>query len=274
MNGSADVRLPVGLWSNGRRHRMAVLRPMSGADQEFLTTFPASLSAAERTSHLLARCLTKVGPQQPGSLEAVRQLTTGDREFLLLHLRRITFGDRLETIVRCPRHGCDEPMEVPLTVTALVSAAPGDLDLSPVVERDGIRFRLPCGADLEAVADVARSAPSRAALWLFERCVEHADIQADTMEQVGRWMAELDPLAETRLSLACPACGHSFTSLLDAGTYLFEETTLRARHLYHEVHLLAYHYHWSEAEILGMTPAKRSRYITLLQDALRGEQRL
>jgi hypothetical protein len=36
------------------------------------------------------------------------------------------------------------------------------------------------------------------------------------------------------------------------------------------VHLLALHYHWSEAEILGMTQQKRRLYLDLLSDALSG----
>lgn len=39
-------------------------------------------------------------------------------------------------------------------------------------------------------------------------------------------------------------------------------------HLYHEVHQLAWHYHWSEREILAMSRAKRRRYLALLSREL------
>ncbi|HEX7048849.1 MAG TPA: hypothetical protein VF188_01455 [Longimicrobiales bacterium] len=38
--------------------------------------------------------------------------------------------------------------------------------------------------------------------------------------------------------------------------------------LYREVHHLAFHYHWSEAEILAMTRSKRQRYLSLLAQHL------
>ena len=38
--------------------------------------------------------------------------------------------------------------------------------------------------------------------------------------------------------------------------------------LYEELHLLALHYHWGEAEILGLTSAKRRRYLGLLASHL------
>ena len=81
-------------------------------------------------------------------------------------------------------------------------------------------------------------------------------------------MAALDPQAEIRLDLTCPECGHSFTSLLDASAYVFEENAQRSRELYHEVHQLAFRYHWSEESILAMTPPKRHRYLELIREAL------
>ena len=38
--------------------------------------------------------------------------------------------------------------------------------------------------------------------------------------------------------------------------------------LYREVHYLAYHYHWSEREIMEMPRAKRRRYIEVLADEI------
>jgi hypothetical protein len=38
--------------------------------------------------------------------------------------------------------------------------------------------------------------------------------------------------------------------------------------LFEEIHHLAYHYHWAEADILAMSRAKRRRYLALLADKL------
>lgn len=46
--------------------------------------------------------------------------------------------------------------------------------------------------------------------------------------------------------------------------------------LFRQVHTLALHYHWSQAEILGLSRACRLRYLALLDeylDALRGGER-
>jgi hypothetical protein len=76
------------------------------------------------------------------------------------------------------------------------------------------------------------------------------------------------------LNLTCPVCHHDFSALFDTATYLFQELHSRARHLYGEVHLLAFYYHWSEAEIMDMTARKRHLYLDLLTEALTEEGRL
>jgi hypothetical protein len=38
--------------------------------------------------------------------------------------------------------------------------------------------------------------------------------------------------------------------------------------LYREVHYLAYHYHWSEQEIMSMSQAKRRQYIAVLAEEI------
>ncbi len=42
--------------------------------------------------------------------------------------------------------------------------------------------------------------------------------------------------------------------------------------LYEEVHVLALHYHWSEAAILSLSVSKRKRYLGLLSNHLRARQ--
>jgi hypothetical protein len=58
--------------------------------------------------------------------------------------------------------------------------------------------------------------------------------------------------------------------VFDTATYLLQELDARAARLLEEVHALAFHYHWSEREILAMAPTRRERYLSLLADALRG----
>ena len=70
------------------------------------------------------------------------------------------------------------------------------------------------------------------------------------------------------LNVTCPECQKSFSALFDVGTYFFQEVAAGIQRLYRDVHLLAFYYHWGEAEIMRMTCKKRQRYLSLLTEAL------
>jgi len=281
MNLSTAVTLPGGLWQDGVCHRQAGLRPLTGEDEAFLLESGDLMSAAERTTALLARCLTRLGNlglAEPQSL--ARSLTVGDREALLLHLRRLTVGERLQCLLQCPDLDCGEKMDLELRVTDLVLppyAEPRPEHEATVGENGAthrVRFRLPTGADQEVVAPIASANPAAAADLLLRRCVlqmepdEGDELPESVKEALPPLLAELDPQAELLLNMHCPACRQPFTALFDTAAYFFQEISNRAAHLYRQVHLLAFYYHWSEVEIMGMTAVKRQRYLDLLAEAL------
>lgn len=265
MTGSIPITLPGGYWRNGVRQQDAFLRPLSGRDELFLLESGEGLSPAQRTTAIVARCLDL-------SEEAARELTAGDREAVLLHLRRATFGETLTSVLRCPHRDCDEQMDLELRVgDLLVDATP---DAAPVHEtRIGehtVRFRLPNGKDLEEAAAIATRDRGAAVRHVLERCVEGsggAPFELLLAELPAR-MAALDPQAELVLNLTCTRCGRAFTALFDTASFLFGELATHRKSLYREIHELAFHYHWSESEILGMTAARRRRYLDLLAEAL------
>ncbi len=277
----AAVTLPGGYWLDDGCYREARLRPVNSSDQDFLLGAEDHLLPAHRVTALLVRCVERLGPTGPVTAEAVRSLTVGDREALLLHLRRLSLGDRLQGVVDCP--DCGEKMDLDLNV--------GDLLLPPydhsrrsyeteIAQNGGsfrVRFRLPTGADQEDAAILAPSDSHAAAEHLLQRCVEEVagedgelleTLPPAVADKISEAMAELDPQAELTLSLACPVCDHAFLAPFDTTSYLFQELDDQAKHLYREVHLLALYYHWSEAEIVRMPNRKRRLYLELLEDAL------
>src|SRR5438094_828895 len=103
---AVTVTLPGGIWHEGSRHQTACLRPLAGEAEAFLLDWQDDLVPAARTTRLLARCLTRLGPWEAVSVEQVGQLTAGDREALLLHLRRLLQGEQLACLLTCPQPDC------------------------------------------------------------------------------------------------------------------------------------------------------------------------
>lgn len=272
---AATVTLSHGCVCGRDRHRTATVRALTGADEIAMASLKGS-SAAARVTALLARTIERLGPIQPVASDLTASLTAGDREALVLHVRRLTLGDRLACVIRCPR--CREPMDLDLHVSDLLLPAMSDSPLEHELDlEDGgtpyhVRFRLPTGAELEdAAAVVVRDGVTAAAQRILERCVIQVtrDGQAATLPSglqatVSAAMASCDPQAELMLRPVCPSCGAQFEALLDAASFLFDEIGARVGTLLSEVHLLARHYHWSEAEILSLTHARRHAYLSLI----------
>jgi hypothetical protein len=284
MTNSVATTIPGGYCANGGHWREVHVRPLTGADHLFLTEECDGLLPAQWVTEALTRCITRLGPHEPVTREAVRSLTVGDREALLLHLRRLTSGNRLRCLFACPAPECQENLEVEVDVADLLLPPYGEPmqehELT-VTQEDGVatvvRFRLPTGADQEATAVGVHTDVAAAVDLLLRQCVQSTTCAdgnpVDTLpealaEQLSGRMAELDPQAEITLHLTCPVCSATFSAIFDTASYFMQELKAGMHHLYREVHLLAYHYHWSATEILGMSAAKRRKFLRLLEEEL------
>jgi hypothetical protein len=176
----------------------------------------------------------------------------------MLQLRRITLGRRVECSVSCD---CGERLEVSVDADSLVLAPYDDPHEWHERELEGrsLRFRLATGGDLEAAAPLAIADPHAAARFVLERCCG-----GDAVETVAAELERLDPQAEIVLAADCPACGHDVAVAFDASGFVLAELRRFAAGLLAEVHLIASRYHWTEAEIVAMEPARRRRYIDLI----------
>ena len=91
-----------------------------------------------------------------------------------------------------------------------------------------------------------------------------ARVPSNVVELLTAKMAEADPMAMMEMQLACPRCQRQWTALFDIASFLWTELSAWARRMLREVHALASVYGWSESEIVGMSPARRSIYLELI----------
>jgi hypothetical protein len=277
---AVEVNLPGGMAIQDQWCRTAWLKPVTGFDEEFLVEQNGRLTPAARTTHLLSRCLERLGPVTQVIPEIVRQLSVGDREALMLHLRRITLGERVSCVLSCP--SCEAKMDLDLRVAELLQAPYPYAGRTHSTEiHDGetayyVSFRVPNGEDQEAVAELASKSITSAVETILRRCVTEltrADEPVDefppiVIEKVQEKMAELDPQAEIVFDLRCPECSARFTVPFDAADYVCRELMSAEQDFYREVHSLSFHYHWSEDAVLALPRRKRQIYVDVLADEL------
>jgi hypothetical protein len=281
------ITLPSGVWLGDQHCRQVYLRPGPATDEVFAFDSPSHLPPAQRATALLANWFHSGENDLADPVELARALTAGDREALLLHLRREMLGNELDCLLRCPSAGCNEPMSLVIQVTDLL--LPPYPNPQPIYQvelaHDGVKyrvgFRVPTGADLESAATAAHNDDDSAAELLVRSCLHDIDPapgpeRLDSMmsaltDVLSTAVAERDPQAELQLELSCPACGTSFSTLFDAAVYLFEELDQQADAIQREIEALAFHYHWAERDILSMSRGRRQKYLDLLGQRLTAE---
>lgn len=202
--------------------------------------------------------------------EQVSGLVLGEREALLLGIRRATFGDVLGARTVCPACGAELAVEVPAAVLrpdgdAVSATLSFELEVGPV----SLTIRPPDGAVLARAA--AEPDADSCRLALVAGCIVAAvgsagtidlsELPADVVAAAGEAIVERDPRSEVTVALACASCGHDWTAGFDAGLFLWEELTAVSVRLVDDVDVLARAYHWSEAEILAMSSSRRRRYV-------------
>lgn len=221
--------------------------------------------------HPVDRALLLLGAALPArSRDELAALTVGQRDGLLLQARERTLGPTLQCYVPCP--ACALPLEFPVEVREILVADPqAPLAREHETEAAGVRmrFRLLDSRDLAAVARVAdpaaarRALLSRALLWARGEEGELAPhaLPPAAAAALAAELALRDPQSEVEFSLKCAACGHAWLSLLDVAAFFWAELSVQARRLLREVHQLAAAYGWREADVLGMSAARRAFYL-------------
>ena len=254
---------------SGTVHREVELRSPTGLEEECFSELDTDLSVAGFTSRVLASCLKRMGSLTPVGPELAGEMLPRDQDFLIVKVYRRAFGPKLWIGLDCPAAACGKRMDIALMLDEL------PFEERPVDARyfreGDVEFRLPTGADLGRIATL-NLPEEEARAHLLARCLRHADelaaLDVVACEAIEGRMQELAPLAEPEMEAVCPECGQTFTAILDLVPLLLGELRGNHHQLEREVHLLAWHYHWAEREILSMPRQKRQRYVALVQEEL------
>jgi hypothetical protein len=211
---------------------------------------------------MLRRALPEV------DLDSLADLPVGRRDALLLEVRERSFGPVADCVATCP--SCQAALEFPVRMRDLVVGESPALE--SIVEWQGMRLRIRAATSRDQLSLAGLTDPDAMAEVLLQRCACPVDMPAEARayrlppeaaDLVSAEMTRLDPGADLRFALSCPACNGAWTSVFDAVSFLWREVEVAARRLLREVHALATAYGWSESEILNLSPARRRAYLQL-----------
>jgi hypothetical protein len=267
-------QLPGGLRGPDGLRRGFALRRADGALEMALADAAAEAdSTPDAVSRALLAGLAELAGEAP-SRGAVDALCVADRQYLMRALDAHLGQGEGWFDATCTR--CAAVFDFRLDPGQLPAKPAGqDFPLARLkLGRRPLTLRVPTGADQ---IRVLRTPPAgrREALLRSLEVIEAGGSSALpaslAAEQVARCEAVLEaqaPELATSVQAACPECGHGNTVRIDPYGALGHSPAA----LLGEVHSLAWHYHWSEAEILALPRSRRARYLALI-DAARGLSR-
>lgn len=235
-NQISDAHSPVGMYSLPCGHLTADgelwtdirLREITGVEEDLLAS--RSIPGAVKISALITNCAQQVGPvvdkQQIGQI--ARELTVGDRVYLMFALRRVTLGDQYPFKVKCP--SCEEERLYTIDLS--------ELDVKPMkdpkkrvfdVTLPGgkpVRFHVMTGKEEERLSKIKDQTDTLSLSILLRLDLVNGK-PADMRTVKGLSLAERNFLRDqfdeaeggidTSIDITCSVCGNDFESEVDVG---------------------------------------------------------
>lgn len=216
------VVLPGGLVIDNEVFRQATVRELNGDDEEHIARAIAG-NPARYNQVLLERGVVSVGPHK--SDEALLdKLLTGDRDMLILGIRRVTYGDEMDMTVSCGHCGVESKIRVTFADDVPIKALDWDAaDVEHLVElRKGVAtVRLATGAEQRHVLSLENKTVSELNTELFAKCVisineERVNGRVDIVKKLSMadrqtvldWLIDNQPGPQyDQVKHACVVCG-------------------------------------------------------------------
>ncbi len=248
-----------------------MMRPFSASELLGIWEEGVGRMPAEQALVILAAAFPQVPRARLG------QLTVGQRDACLLHLRALTFGTHLTGRATCP--ACQEQMELAFEAQELLAAdtllpdpeanEPENSATSFQIDAYELTYRLPTAIDLAALRDISHAQEQLLAACLLAarhkgQSIAASDLPPAVLQALAEHMGQAEPLADLSLATTCPACSHNWQILFDIVSYFWGEINAWSLRLMREVHSLASAYGWREADILAMSAWRRQRYLELI----------
>lgn len=258
------MQLPGGLVENGARRRDWAFRPMSGALELALAEVgETAASAPQAVTRALALALDRLGGAA-ATEDRVAALCVADRQYLMRELERHLGSAGGWFQADCPACGARFDFHLDYADLPVEEAGAGYPQAQVDMAGRQWRFRLPTGADQEAVAGLP---DSEALPGLLRRLVLEPDLPEppgqDLIAAAEAALEAVSPAVCLAVQAACPECGAGNAVELDP----YRALARPADHLIEEVHRIALAYHWAETDIFALPRARRQRYLQLIDRA-------
>ena len=164
------VTLPGGYVTNSEKViKTAEVRELNGADEEAISR---AGSRAKALNVILQRGLTKVGDEEI-TKDTLDNLLSGDRDAILIGIRKVTFGETLDLSIRCG--SCSEEQDTSINLSTdvpIISLSQSEDRAWTVTTKSGpVVVTLPTGVVQKKLMDNADKTSSEINTLLLSGCI-------------------------------------------------------------------------------------------------------
>jgi hypothetical protein len=262
-----EFELPGGLPRGEQLHRRVRLRPLTGR-LELAIAEASQLDGIDAVDELLAAAIERIGELE-ASLALVRELCIADRNFAAVRVAAMLRGSRFRLRERCPDCALPIDLHVDLERFAVTPAGPGYPSCERQIAGRRVRLRVPTGEDQRASAS---EDSQQARLDLLDRCAElldgEGDLNARVFDAIERAIETMSPHVVTKVVGHCRACRRDQSFTIDP--IALARTLPGEPGVIGEIHTIAFHYHWSETDILSLPRPRRRLYLQQIERELAG----
>jgi len=221
-----SVNLPGGyIAPDGQVFTQAEVRELTGVDEEALARPEVTKSLGRFTQLLLQRGVTRLGEFDNPNNSLLGSLLIGDRDMLLIAIRRATYGSSLELSVECP--ACSEKLDLQYDLEKDIPVKKMEDPLNrafPYGLKDGRKLscKLAIGVDQEAILNAGTKTVPELNTLLLSRCITDeagVPIGVEGVRALGihdrreilKAITEAQPGPQYQsLTVVCPVCGKDF----------------------------------------------------------------
>lgn len=234
---------------DGVVHKEFTLREMTGKDEEAIHKTDVKNNGSKVVTVLLTRCVTRIGTLTPKSVggrqkweEIIKSLYTGDQDYMLIQLRRISIGEEVELNHVCPNKDCKAKLHTVLALDELdtipfdgeraieFELPRGHKDRKGVIHKTGV-MRLPTGLDREILTPLAKTNLAKAETTMLTRLCKFDDgayVDDDVMsslsirdrEYLQKLLREHFFGVKLETEVVCDSCGETFVGSFNASNFI------------------------------------------------------
>lgn len=234
--------------NDGVIHKEFTLREITGKDEEAIHKADIKNNGSKIVTVLLTRCVTRIGTLTPKSVgrqkweDIIKSLYTGDQDYMLIQLRKISIGEEVEVNHVCPNKECKAKLNTVLDLDELeVIPFSGDRVIEFELPR-GYKDRkgnvhtsgtmaLPTGLDREILTPLAKTNLAKAETVMLTRLCKFDDgayVDDDVMSSLSiRDREYLQNLlrkhffgVKLETEVICDSCGESFIGSFNASNFI------------------------------------------------------